>query len=298
LKQFFRKMSRPELTGLPSDFYNASESGKYAQSSRMNSIQNEITNRALELLALPEGSHYILDIGCGTGMSGAVLESAGHYWVGCDVSRSMLDEAVEAKGDGAGGGGDLLEHDMGTGLPFQPQTFDSCVSISALQWLCYSNSKDQFPKQRLLRFFSSLYLVLKRTGRAVLQFYPETAEQAVLISECASRVGFSGGVVVDYPNSTKAKKHYLVLGFDRGKTQQMPAALGTSTSQRAMGGSGVSVATNAKEKRAHAHKKKKGSAKNKTRDWVLQKKEVQRRKGEKNVREDTKFTARKRKDKF
>jgi len=27
----------------------------------------------------------------------------------------------------------------------------------------------------------------------------------------ATKAGFSGGVVVDYPNSTKAKKYYLCL---------------------------------------------------------------------------------------
>jgi 18S rRNA (guanine1575-N7)-methyltransferase len=61
---------------------------------------------------------------------------------------------------------------MGTGLPFRPATFDACVSISALQWLCYSNAKGQIPKKRLTRFFSSLYQVLRRGARAVLQFYP------------------------------------------------------------------------------------------------------------------------------
>ena len=103
---------------------------------------------------------------------------------------------------------------MGSGLPFRPATFDACISISALQWLCYSNAKGQIPKKRLTRFFSSLYQVLRRGARAVLQFYPETAEQAILISECAAKVGVAGGVVVDYPNSTKAKKHYLVLSFE------------------------------------------------------------------------------------
>ena len=39
-----------------------------------------------------------------------------------------------------------------------------------------------------------------------------------MISETATRVGFSGGVVVDSPNPAKAKKHYLVLSFDRGAT--------------------------------------------------------------------------------
>merc|ERR1712176_280255 len=124
--------------------------------------------------------------------------------------------------------GDLLHHDMGAGLPFRPATFDACISISALQWLCYSNSNKQIPKKRLIAFFSSLYAVLRRGGRAVLQFFPETAEQAVLISECAAKVGFAGGIVVDYPNSTKAKKHYLVLSSD--KTYKSPSGLTTDAS--------------------------------------------------------------------
>ena len=30
------------------------------------------------------------------------------------------------------------------------------------------------------------------------------------------RAGFTGGLVVDYPNSTKAKKYYLCLSFEHG----------------------------------------------------------------------------------
>eukprot|EP00985_Skeletonema_marinoi_P027015 scaffold21526_cov82-Skeletonema_marinoi.AAC.1 len=244
-------MSRPELTGHASLFYNEKEARKYDSSSRMVGIQREITERAIELLKLPSNRpSFILDVGCGSGLSGQVLEEHGHVWVGCDVSRDMLNMAnerierkrEEAMGEGDSseddsdndmndndsnnndnkGGtteetspGDLLHHDMGTGLPFRPASFDACISISALQWLCYSNTKEQIPKKRLTRFFSSLYQVLRRGARAVLQFYPESSEHAILISECAAKVGFAGGIVVDYPNSTKAKKHYLVLSFER-----------------------------------------------------------------------------------
>ena len=47
---------------------------------------------------------------------------------------------------------------------------------------------------------------MRRNAKAILQFYPENAEQAVLIAQCASKVGFAGGITVDYPNSSKAKK--------------------------------------------------------------------------------------------
>lgn len=89
-------MSRPELTGHASLFYNAKEAKKYDSSSRMIGVQREITERAIELLRLPaDKPSFILDIGCGSGLSGQVLEETGHVWVGCDVSRDMLDVANE-----------------------------------------------------------------------------------------------------------------------------------------------------------------------------------------------------------
>ena len=203
-------------------FYDDTEARKYNSSSRIINIQADITQRAIELLALPEGRpSYILDVGCGSGLSGQALEEAGHYWVGCDISKSMLEVAAERDTDT----GDILSADMGQGLPFRPGTFDGVISISALQWLCYSGSSDQDPKLRLNRFFSSLYAVLKRDAKAVLQFYPENPEQAVLIVQAASKVGFAGGLVIDYPNSTKAKKYYLCLSFER--SYKVPQALGT-----------------------------------------------------------------------
>jgi len=60
-------------------------------SSRIQNVQAEMTERALQLLALPEGeSAYVLDIGCGSGLSGELLEEDGHVWVGVDVAPSML----------------------------------------------------------------------------------------------------------------------------------------------------------------------------------------------------------------
>ncbi len=81
-------MSRPELTGHASLFYDAREAKKYDSSSRMVGIQREITERAIELLKLDDddgrndgklggGSRhgrprFVLDVGCGSGLSGQV----------------------------------------------------------------------------------------------------------------------------------------------------------------------------------------------------------------------------------
>jgi 18S rRNA (guanine1575-N7)-methyltransferase len=52
-----------------------------------------MTDRALELLQLPsDEACFLLDIGCGSGLSGEILDEDGHYWVGVDVSPSMLGE--------------------------------------------------------------------------------------------------------------------------------------------------------------------------------------------------------------
>ena len=63
----------------------------------------------MELLGIEDDDEQlILDIGCGSGLSGAALSENGHMWVGVDISRDMLDVAVERESEG-----DLLEVDMG-----------------------------------------------------------------------------------------------------------------------------------------------------------------------------------------
>ncbi|TGZ49032.1 putative methyltransferase WBSCR22, partial [Temnothorax longispinosus] len=114
--------------------------------------------RAIELLVLPEDqSCLLLDIGCGSGLSGSVLEDQGHVWIGVDISSAMLDVVVDKELDG-----DLILGDIGQGLPFKAGTFDGAVSTSALQWLCYASKTSHNPTKRLYRFFSTLYACLSR----------------------------------------------------------------------------------------------------------------------------------------
>ena len=62
-----------------------------ANSSRIQQIQADMTYRALELLNLPpDQPAFLLDIGCGSGLSGEILDEQGHVWVGVDVAPSML----------------------------------------------------------------------------------------------------------------------------------------------------------------------------------------------------------------
>ncbi|CAL1540585.1 unnamed protein product [Lymnaea stagnalis] len=266
---------RPEHQAPPEIFYNETEASKYTSNSRMIEIQQKLTERALELLALPEDVPcYILDIGCGSGLSGEVLTDNDHTWVGIDISPSMLDVAVEREVEG-----DLLLGDMGNGLPFRPGTFDGVVSISALQWLCNADKKCHSPVKRMLVFFRTLYAVMGRGARAIFQLYPENGAQLELLTQQAMKAGFTGGLVIDYPNSTKAKKIFLCL-FCGGPSQVLPQGLGTEESN-----------TNVAQMSGRRERFRK-SVKS-SRDWVIEKKERRRRQG-KETKPDTQYTGRKR----
>lgn len=295
-----------------------------------------MATRALELLSLPTDGvpRLILDLGCGSGISGGVLSAAGHGWLGMDISESMLQVAredmemememetemdmamdesdYEHENDSDGNReqtqvSDLLLHDMGQGVCFRPGTFDGCISISALQWLFHSNRSYEHPKRRLLRLFSTLQSALTRSARAILQFYPSNAEQIDMALSCASKAGFSGGVVVDYPNSTKAKKYYLCLmtggsgiamPMPRGLTEQSLAGMDESESEEetveaSVSGRAETVKIGARQRQKLAKVQKSL----KDRNWVMRKKELYRRRG-KEVKEDSRYTARKRRPRF
>lgn len=86
---------RPEHSGPPELFYDQNEARKYVRNSRMIDIQTKMTERALELLCLPEGQpSYLLDVGCGSGLSGDYISEEGHYWVGIDISPAMLGKCM------------------------------------------------------------------------------------------------------------------------------------------------------------------------------------------------------------
>lgn len=128
-------MSRPEEIAPPEIFYGDIEAKKYTASTRVQHIQAQMTDRALELLALPPPDEetgktdeplFLLDIGCGSGLSGEILDELGHFWVGCDVSPSMLEVALEREVEG-----DLFLQDIGQGFGFRPGTFDGAIRYVA-----------------------------------------------------------------------------------------------------------------------------------------------------------------------
>ena len=238
-----------------------------------------MTNRAMELLSLPSPS-LVLDIGCGSGLSGEILSSVlpsnggPHIWVGMDISASMLDIALQRDVDG-----DLLLADMGQGVPFRPGTFDAAISISAVQWLCNAESSDTSPQGRLTRFFTGLYASLRRGGKAVCQFYPRNEAQRNMVSAAAVRAGFGAGLLEDGAG-TKSAKVYLVLSIGGGAIEGVVEGM-----------EGVDVVERGRTN--HERKRIENMVSKGSKQWILRKKEQMERKG-KVVKNNSKFSGRRR----
>ena len=61
-------------------------------------IQADLAQRCIELLSFEDDEpKFILDIGCGSGISGAELTDSGHFWDGIDISRDMLSISLIIK---------------------------------------------------------------------------------------------------------------------------------------------------------------------------------------------------------
>ena len=150
-----------------------------------------------------------------------------------------------------------------------------------LQWLLNAETSHptSSPPHRLTRFFTTLHSALRNPSRAVLQFYPSSDDQVQLITSIAQRAGFGGGVVVDYPNSKKARKVFLCLfvgdggsGGGGGAATRVPEGLQ---------GDGAAESEDAKAKfegRRQRESRRERNGKQKVvkggRDWILRKKEV------------------------
>ncbi|ODV61231.1 18S rRNA (guanine1575-N7)-methyltransferase [Ascoidea rubescens DSM 1968] len=268
-------MSRPEEIAPPEVFYNEVESQKYTSNTRIQQIQAEMTLRSLELLNLSSTAEFILDIGCGSGLSGEILTEEGYNWIGMDISPNMLITALNREVDG-----DLLLSDIGDGVPFRAGTFDAAISISAIQWLCNADTSNADPKKRLMRFFNSLFSSLKRGGKFVAQFYPKNDKQIDLIQHSARVAGFSGGLVIDNPDSKKNKKYYLVLT--------------AGVSEKAVNLEGVMMDAPVVKKKLSVKQRKELES---TREFIKRKKDLMIKRGKK-VSKDSKFTGRKRRPRF
>jgi len=98
----------------------------------------------------------------------------------------------------------------------------------------------------------------------------------------ARKAGFGGGIVVDYPESKKARKYYLCLVAGSTSTSMFPAPEGISGKPERL------------TKRQRLEKRKEETRK----DFIARKKELYRKRGKEGVPHDSKYSGRKRRGHF
>ena len=188
-----------ELFVIPETYFSKEAARNYDRSPRMRKVQRELTERAVELLAIDSGK--VLDAGCGTGFSMEVLAESGLDAVGIDISQPMIDIAKRK-------GFRVRKADF-TKLPFKERAFDAIVSISSLQWI-YGKSYDDV-LDKYSRVAKEFHRVLKNGGKAVVQFYPKTEKEFNIVVKKFKSAGFTVTIAIDYPDIRKRTKKFMIL---------------------------------------------------------------------------------------
>ncbi len=185
------KKKRPEEKTTAKEYFDK-YADAYSTSNAIKTIQKRITLRALELIGWKSGR--ILDVGCGPGFSMEVLLDNGFNTIGIDLSEKMVKEAKK-------NGFDALVADMRK-LPFEDNSFDGILSISALQWI---------PRKDLKKVAKEFYRVLTSNGSVVIQFYPKSEKDMIAVGKAFVSAGFDGEFAIDNPKNPRKRKIYLVL---------------------------------------------------------------------------------------
>lgn len=139
-----------------------------------------------------------------------------------------------------------------------------------------------------------MYKCLNFGGKVAFQFYPSGKDQVELISNAAMKSGFSGGIIVDYPNSAIAKKYYLVLSTAHQGKMEIKMVDGLNEGDSDAEADGGKRRTKRKIQKVG----KNGKFEYKSKLWVASKKERQRKQGKNVVINDSKFSGRRRGPKF
>jgi len=202
--KFKVKRKRPEeIYDKVSDYFRGEILSNYAKSKSLMRIQEKITVRALELLELKEKNLLILDAGSGPGFTSIFLKKVGFQVVALDIISDFLYFY------------DINEFnpiiaDM-CFFPFQKNTFDAIISISALQWI-YRDINNERMRKKLIQLAKDIEQILKPGSKAIFQFYPKNN----LIMEAVGKIfanntTLNGHFIIDNPNNPKKRRIFVLL---------------------------------------------------------------------------------------
>ncbi|MFA6049348.1 MAG: class I SAM-dependent methyltransferase [Candidatus Micrarchaeia archaeon] len=195
-----RSAKRPEQSFSALEYYESEEGKSHVEKNAVRKIQRGLTMRALLLAKIPL-QEKLLDAGCGSGYSLELLKEAGYKAQGFDLSPRLVALAKAKKLDARVG--DIQK------IPFPDAAFGGIISISALQWLLQGTEKEQ--KEKLSKCASEFWRVLKAGGKAAIQFYPESEEQAMVAAKAFRAKGFKTILHTENPENARKRKVFILL---------------------------------------------------------------------------------------
>jgi ubiquinone/menaquinone biosynthesis C-methylase UbiE len=192
-----------------SEYYTDGEASRYSYCQKTRDIQFDLAMACICLMkpALTSKRSLLLDVGSGSSLCGSVVSDHGMEWIGADVSRSMLQEALMNPLTRSTSEGRVIEVDCFLKLPFRDDMFDSIISVSAIQWVCVSKT----PRVTADGFMREMYRCMKFGTFCVAQCYPSVDGDVDLLTNAAWQAGFIGNMYTCFPHASKAKKKFLCL---------------------------------------------------------------------------------------
>ena len=187
--------------------------------------QRTLTLRCFELTGIDPmcSSPFVLDLGCGSGLSMSPLAERGCIGcIGIDLSIEMLRVARRR-------GAEVVQVDISQPLPFRKGCFDAMTSTSAIQFLCEPVG-GRTPEERLASLFSESRRILSHSEEAqppaqsdparrrsppprslVAQFHPaDPAVDPNRIATAAHANGFEcTALILDQPHHTNGRRWFL-----------------------------------------------------------------------------------------
>ena len=191
------KNNRPEeLLQNAEEFYTQEEIENYSHSGGMQRAQQEIAFKVNDLIEIKK-KEKILDIGCGVGYTMAVFSSLGYRVEGVDLMQGMIDKAKK-------NGFNVKQADMrNLKKVIKKESYDILISISALQWVK--------KEEELEEVAESFFYVLKKNGKAIIQFYPKSKNELMKVKEIFSKANFNAREIIQNENDPRKRLVFLIL---------------------------------------------------------------------------------------
>lgn len=212
------------LPRFPND-YLGSKAKDYDELEWMERNQKKTTLQCVEYLFDPKLGSYdldkfsnylILDLGCGTGYSTEALIDLGFNVIGVDILNDMLERALYKKRFFKNRNICELILSSIVYLPFKPSSFHHIISVSAYNFITYNTKNISEIKSILNSTARYLNMILKKSGRIAIEFYPNDEKELNLFVSSFIKNNFDGYFVKDNPNQKGGKTFLLLKKVDTG----------------------------------------------------------------------------------